>query len=41
MMSRYTVHDLAGIGILNEVVQEVVAHGTGACVAIAFHHIKG
>ena len=41
MMSRYTVHELDGFGILNEIVQETGADGTGNCVVIALHFAKG
>jgi hypothetical protein len=40
MMSRYTVHERVGFGILNEIVQEISADGTGDCVVIAFHFVK-
>jgi hypothetical protein len=40
MMSRYTVHELAGFGIPNEIVQEISAGSTGNCVVIALHLVK-
>ena len=41
MMSRYTVHEVVGFGILNEIVQEIGAGSTGNSVAVALHIVKG
>jgi hypothetical protein len=41
MMSRYTVHELVGLGILNEIVHEISAGGAGDCGSLAIHFVKG